>query len=105
MISGIFNKPFKLSLGGMLGTECTEACTECRLSGFRNLTLPNELATLFNGKYLNETLGSLGILRLASSVRDIIVLVKVFWAHKLGFLPFIQYLKDTLLKFNIVNYQ
>lgn len=60
----------------MLDTKYIEACMACRLSGFRNLTLHKKLVTLFLGKYLNETLGSLGILRLACSVRDITVLVK-----------------------------
>lgn len=49
---------------------------ECRLPGFRNLTLHKKLVTLFIGKYLNETLGSLGILRVACSVRGITILVK-----------------------------
>lgn len=49
--------------------ECTEACTKCRLFGFRNLTLHKKLVTLFIGKYLNKSLGSLGILRLACSDR------------------------------------
>lgn len=59
-----------------MGSECTEDCMEYRLFGFRNLTLHKKLVTLFIGKYLNETLGILGILRLAGSVRGITVLVK-----------------------------
>lgn len=84
---------------------CAEACTECRVSGFRNVTLHKNLVTLFIGKYLNKTLGSLRILRLARSVRDITVLVKSLASQATQILPFIQCLKDTLFKFNTVNYQ